>query len=139
MNISLTFELCVVFHNEASSPTFVVQEVSLFLENSKKIQIFVLTDCFLYHHRRSGAGPAGFRGGENQLMFSRSPLLSVYADMSRTCREYYDPTRSMLELVFAPPKPQRRTSPLCPPRCGHAIDFQARLSLISMCNEHWIF
>nr|BBD75422.1 phytoene desaturase [Euglena gracilis] len=42
---------------------------------------------------------------ENQLMFSRSPLLSVYADMSRTCREYYDPNRSMLELVFAPCSP----------------------------------
>jgi 15-cis-phytoene desaturase len=42
---------------------------------------------------------------ENNLMFSRSPLLSVYADMSRTCREYYDPNRSMLELVFAPCSP----------------------------------
>ncbi|RZR78429.1 hypothetical protein BHM03_00003762, partial [Ensete ventricosum] len=31
-----------------------------------------------------------------------SPLLSVYADMSVTCKEYYDPDRSMLELVFAP-------------------------------------
>jgi 15-cis-phytoene desaturase len=29
-------------------------------------------------------------------------LLSVYADMSNTCREYADPERSMLELVFAP-------------------------------------
>ncbi|KAG6525435.1 hypothetical protein ZIOFF_015391 [Zingiber officinale] len=31
-----------------------------------------------------------------------SPLLSVYADMSVTCKEYYDPNHSMLELVFAP-------------------------------------
>jgi 15-cis-phytoene desaturase len=31
-------------------------------------------------------------------------LLSVYADMSNTCREYEDPDRSMLELVFAPAK-----------------------------------
>ncbi|MFZ9271019.1 MAG: FAD-dependent oxidoreductase, partial [Prochlorococcaceae cyanobacterium] len=38
------------------------------------------------------------------LLFSRSPLLSVYADMSNTCREYEDPDRSMLELVFAPAK-----------------------------------
>ncbi|XP_047054739.1 15-cis-phytoene desaturase, chloroplastic/chromoplastic-like [Lolium rigidum] len=30
------------------------------------------------------------------------PLLSVYADMSVACKEYYDPDRSMLELVFAP-------------------------------------
>ncbi|KAL3639677.1 hypothetical protein CASFOL_014645 [Castilleja foliolosa] len=38
----------------------------------------------------------------DHLLFSRSPLLSVYADMSVTCKEYYDPNRSMLELVFAP-------------------------------------
>lgn len=38
----------------------------------------------------------------DHLLFSRSPLLSVYADMSVTCKEYYDPYRSMLELVFAP-------------------------------------
>ncbi|GAB4823842.1 hypothetical protein N2152v2_010888 [Parachlorella kessleri] len=38
----------------------------------------------------------------DHLLFSRSPLLSVYADMSTTCREYYDTERSMLELVFAP-------------------------------------
>lgn len=35
-------------------------------------------------------------------LFSRSPLLSVYADMSNTCRGYADPQRSMLELVLAP-------------------------------------
>jgi 15-cis-phytoene desaturase len=40
----------------------------------------------------------------DHLLFSRSPLLSVYADMSNTCREYEDPHRSMLELVFAPAK-----------------------------------
>lgn len=39
---------------------------------------------------------------ENHLVFSRSPLLSVYADMSQCCREYRNPDRSMLELVFAP-------------------------------------
>ncbi|KAF8069500.1 hypothetical protein HT031_001616 [Scenedesmus sp. PABB004] len=38
----------------------------------------------------------------DHLLFSRSPLLSVYADMSTTCREYYDTDKSMLELVFAP-------------------------------------
>lgn len=36
------------------------------------------------------------------LVFSRSPLLSVYADMSECCKEYADADRSMLELVFAP-------------------------------------
>ena len=36
------------------------------------------------------------------LVFSRSPLLSVYADMSECCAEYADSERSMLELVFAP-------------------------------------
>ncbi len=40
----------------------------------------------------------------DHLLFSRSPLLSVYADMSITCKEYADPDRSMLELVLAPAK-----------------------------------
>ena len=40
----------------------------------------------------------------DHLLFSRSKLLSVYADMSITCKEYEDPNRSMLELVFAPAK-----------------------------------
>ncbi|HEY9655258.1 MAG TPA: 15-cis-phytoene desaturase, partial [Crinalium sp.] len=40
----------------------------------------------------------------DQLLFSRSDLLSVYADMSVTCKEYADPDRSMLELVLAPAK-----------------------------------
>lgn len=34
----------------------------------------------------------------------RSPLLSVYADMSLTCKGYRDDEKSMLELVFAPAK-----------------------------------
>lgn len=38
----------------------------------------------------------------DNLLFSRSPLLSVYADMSVACKEYADPDKSMLELVFAP-------------------------------------
>jgi len=38
----------------------------------------------------------------DHLLFSRSPLLSVYADMSNTCKAYSDPNRSMLELVLAP-------------------------------------
>ncbi|MEG4520236.1 MULTISPECIES: 15-cis-phytoene desaturase [unclassified Microcoleus] len=40
----------------------------------------------------------------DHLLFSRSPLLSVYADMSNTCREYANPDKSMLELVLAPAK-----------------------------------
>ncbi|HLP87829.1 MAG TPA: 15-cis-phytoene desaturase [Nostocaceae cyanobacterium] len=40
----------------------------------------------------------------DHLLFSRSPLLSVYADMSNTCKGYADPDRSMLELVLAPAK-----------------------------------
>jgi 15-cis-phytoene desaturase len=40
----------------------------------------------------------------DHLLFSRSPLLSVYADMSNACREYSNPDRSMLELVLAPAK-----------------------------------
>jgi len=41
----------------------------------------------------------------DHLAFSRSPLLSVYADMSTTCKEYADENKSMLELVFAPCSP----------------------------------
>merc|ERR1711976_128225 len=41
----------------------------------------------------------------NHLCFSRSPLLSVYADMSTCCKEYQDDDASMLELVFAPCSP----------------------------------
>ena len=41
----------------------------------------------------------------DHLCFSRSPLLSVYADMSTTCKEYADDDKSMLELVFAPCSP----------------------------------
>ena len=40
----------------------------------------------------------------DHLLFSRSRLLSVYADMSNTCCEYANPNRSMLELVLAPAK-----------------------------------
>lgn len=40
----------------------------------------------------------------DHLLFSRSPLLSVYADMSTTCKGYQDDEKSMLELVFAPAK-----------------------------------
>ena len=38
----------------------------------------------------------------DNLIFSRSKLLSVYADMSETCRGYASRNQSMLELVFAP-------------------------------------
>ena len=31
----------------------------------------------------------------DHLCFSRSPLLSVYADMSTTCKEYYDEARAI--------------------------------------------
>jgi 15-cis-phytoene desaturase len=36
------------------------------------------------------------------LVFSRSKLLSVYADMSECCKEYENKDKTMLELVFAP-------------------------------------
>lgn len=49
----------------------------------------------------------------DHLCFSRSPLLSVYADMSTCCKEYHDDDRSMLELVFAP----------CSPLAGGKIDW----------------
>ena len=40
----------------------------------------------------------------DHLLFSRSDILSVYADMSVACKEYEDPDRSMLELIVAPGK-----------------------------------
>ena len=43
-----------------------------------------------------------FESSLDGLAFSRSPLLSVYADMSRSCAEYASDDASMLELVFAP-------------------------------------
>jgi 15-cis-phytoene desaturase len=39
---------------------------------------------------------------DDSLIFSRSKLLSVYADMSTTTREARNDGRSMLEFVFAP-------------------------------------
>lgn len=38
----------------------------------------------------------------DNLIFSRSPMLSVYADMSEACDGYASDTASMLELVLAP-------------------------------------
>ena len=52
----------------------------------------------------------------DHLCFSRSPLLSVYADMSTTCKEYADDDASMLELVFAP----------CSPIAGGKINWIAK-------------
>jgi 15-cis-phytoene desaturase len=38
----------------------------------------------------------------DHTLFSRSPILSVYSDMSNSCKEYANPDRSMLSLVVAP-------------------------------------
>jgi 15-cis-phytoene desaturase len=38
----------------------------------------------------------------DHTLFSRSPILSVYSDMSNSCKAYADPDKSMLELVVAP-------------------------------------
>jgi 15-cis-phytoene desaturase len=38
----------------------------------------------------------------DHTLFSRSPILSVYSDMSNSCEAYADPDKSMLELVVAP-------------------------------------
>jgi 15-cis-phytoene desaturase len=40
----------------------------------------------------------------DHLLFSRSDILSVYADMSVACKAYADPDKSMLELIIAPAK-----------------------------------
>ena len=46
----------------------------------------------------------------DNLIFSRSPLLSVYADMSETCADYASRNASMLELVLAPAAPYMQQS-----------------------------
>ena len=46
----------------------------------------------------------------DNLIFSRSSLLSVYADMSETCAGYSNSTHSMLELVLAPAAEHMRKS-----------------------------
>ncbi|MCM1984555.1 15-cis-phytoene desaturase [Lyngbya confervoides] len=38
----------------------------------------------------------------DHTLFSRSPILSVYSDMSNSCKAYENPHQSMLELVVAP-------------------------------------
>lgn len=52
-----------------------------------------------------GADPLSLMQNVDHLCFSRSPLLSVYADMSTTCKEYANDNKSMIELVFAPCSP----------------------------------
>ena len=47
-----------------------------------------------------------FTSSLDGLAFSRSPLLSVYADMSESCAEYAS-AETMLELVFAPARRPR--------------------------------
>jgi 15-cis-phytoene desaturase len=54
--------------------------------------------------------------GIDHLCFSRSPYLSVYADMSTTCKEYYNESESMIELVFAP----------CSPLAGGKVNWIAK-------------
>jgi len=56
----------------------------------------------------------------DHLTFSRSPLLSVYADMSTCCKEYADENKSMLELVFAP----------CSPVAGSKINWIGKAKLL---------
>ena len=50
------------------------------------------------------------------MLHVSSPLLSVYADMSTTCKEYASDDESMLELVFAP----------CSPIAGGSINWIAK-------------
>ena len=58
----------------------------------------------IYVYKTRGGAGAKLRSVDG-LCFSRSPLLSVYADMSVCCDEYASTTASMLELVFAPCSP----------------------------------
>ncbi|MCO5612912.1 hypothetical protein L7F22_067185 [Adiantum nelumboides] len=66
-----------------------------YFEKLKKLEGVPVINVHIWFDRK-------LKNTYDHLLFSRSPLLSVYADMSLTCKEYYDPNRSMLELVFAP-------------------------------------
>ena len=50
----------------------------------------------------------------DHLCFSRSPLLSVYADMSTTCKEYYDEARDLSEFSCASRRIRMRISASSP-------------------------
>ena len=50
----------------------------------------------------------------DHLCFSRSPLLSVYADMSTTCKEYYDEARDLGEFSCASRRIRMRISASSP-------------------------
>eukprot|EP00249_Psilotum_nudum_P014381 c24794_g1_i1 orf=233-1945(+) len=67
----------------------------LYFDKLKKLEGVPVINVHIWFDRK-------LKNTYDHLLFSRSPLLSVYADMSVTCKEYYDPNRSMLELVFAP-------------------------------------
>lgn len=66
-----------------------------YFEKLKKLEGVPVINVHIWFDRK-------LKNTYDHLLFSRSPLLSVYADMSLTCKEYNDPNRSMLELVFAP-------------------------------------
>ncbi|KAH7431788.1 hypothetical protein KP509_08G066500 [Ceratopteris richardii] len=66
-----------------------------YFERLKKLEGVPVINVHIWFDRK-------LKNTYDHLLFSRSPLLSVYADMSLTCKEYSDPNRSMLELVFAP-------------------------------------
>ena len=66
----------------------------------------------------------------DHLCFSRSPLLSVYADMSTTCKEYADPNKSMLEARERPPSPDAAilSDALLQPSAGQVSEPVCRLN-----------
>jgi 15-cis-phytoene desaturase len=80
-----------------SHNTISISHDSFFFSNQKLMLIKVI-NLHMWFDRK-------FTNSVDHLCFSRSPLLSVYADMSVTCKEYYNPNETMLELVFAPCSP----------------------------------
>lgn len=75
------------------------QATASFFNNIDPLEPVPVINVHLWFDRKLGSLDDQ---SNNQLIFSRSKLLSVYADMSVTCKEYEDKERSMLELVFAP-------------------------------------
>jgi len=75
-------------------------EVKRFFAGMQELEGVPVINVHLWFDKKIKEG--GCSGNMDQLIFSRSKLLSVFADMSNACREYEDADKSMLELVFAP-------------------------------------
>jgi 15-cis-phytoene desaturase len=75
----------------------------------------------------------------DHLLFSRSPLLSVYADMSTTCKEHDDKDKSMLSLVFAPAREIAADGSLAKVRKYHMVKTPLSVYETTPGRGEWVF